>query len=375
MFSFFRKEKPGDLMSYLKEGQPETAKGPAYTLAHAGNESLMGGIEVEEAAGGLAPEIEEAAVLYANGKAGEAASLLNRFLLDHPNDRDPLPWHMLFDLYEASNQPGPFEDAAVEFAVKFERSPPTWSPRNQVREAPQPVPLLSFGEKTGADPARMQRFFREMDVAPYIRIDVSKAPAPDDDVARVMNQAIDTSLQRGKPVELIGAPGFAVRLSSARQGDRLTEAGWRVWLSTLQLMNKEADFEDVAVEYAITFELSPPSFKAPLPLPKRGGDKEEEAVSGGSRHVFHLQGVLGQGCEATLAELIHFAEERKSVIVNLSGLLRIDFTAVGTLLDTIMNLAQGGRRVDFIEGNEMVNTLLKIVGAGTFAGIHSRTRV
>mgnify|MGYP003424810776 CR=1 FL=1 len=73
MFSFFRKGKSVDLMAFLKESKAELARGPAYTQAKQPVQGANSGIEVLEAQGGLAPELEEAAVLYANGKIGETA--------------------------------------------------------------------------------------------------------------------------------------------------------------------------------------------------------------------------------------------------------------------------------------------------------------
>jgi len=376
VFSFFRKDKPEDLMAFLKEGQPEFASGPSYTLANAASESSAGGIEVQEAGGGLVPEFEEAAVLYANGKVGEAAALLNRYLLDHPDNRDPLPWYMLFDLYEASNQPESFEDAAVDFAVKFEHSPPTWAPRGHLKAASLPVPLMSFGEKFGnIERVKLERFMREAREAPFVRMEVSKCSAPDEETAKVMFDCLSQLDKMCKPVELIGGPGFAVRLGAAQQGDRLGETGWLLWLSTLRLIGKGVDFEDAAVGYAVAFELSPPSYVPPLALPMRGGEMPGDAQPSGPEQVFTLSGIIGPGSEIQLAQLARFAEGRKQIDINLAQVTRIDFAAVGLLLETLINLAQGDRAIQFIEGNEMVNALLNIVGANQFSVVHGRTRV
>ncbi len=376
MFSFFRKGKPEELMAFLKEGQPEFAPGPSYTLANAASEAEGSGIEVEEAGGGLVPEFEEAAVLYANGKVGEAAALLNHYLLDHPENRDPMPWYMLLDLYESSNQPEPFEDAAVDFAVKFEHSPPTWAPRGQLKVAVLPVPLMSFGDKFGnIERVKLQRFMQEARGAPFARLEVSKCPAPDEETAKVMLDCFVQLDRMLKPVELIGGPGFAVRLGAARQGDRLGEAGWLLWLSTLHLLGKETDFEDAAVGYAVAFELSPPSYVPPLALPGRSDGAASTEQPDGSGQVFNLSGIIGPGSEIQLRELVRFAEGRKKIDIDLAQVTRIDFAAVGLLLESVINLAQGERSIQFIEGNEMVNTLLKLVGAGQFAGIRSRTRI
>lgn len=373
MFNFFRKDKPEDLMAFLKEGQQEFAAGPNYTMMH-GADTGEAGIEVQEAAGGLAPELEEAAILYANGKVGEAASMINRYLMDHPENRDPHAWFMLFDLYEASNQPAPYEDAAVEFAVKFERSPPTWAPRGQLRTATSPAPLMSFGEKLGnVEKVRLDRFFQDAREAAYVRVDVTKCPAPDEDAARLMTDCLSRVDKLGKPLELLGGPGFAVRLAAAQQGGRLGEKGWLLWLAILRLLNKQDDYENAAVEYAIAFEVSPPSFLPPLPLPDRG-EPEAEAPAEDSQ-VLRLSGVIGPGGDFRMSDITRYAEGRKKVDIDLSGVSRIDFTAVGLLLETVIEVIQGGRKVVFKEGNELVNTLLHIVGISAYASVLGRTRI
>lgn len=374
MFSFFRKDKPEDLMAFLKEGQPDLGSGPAYSQAKPMAEEEYG-IEVQEAVGGLAPEFEEAAVLYANGKIGETATLLNRYLLDHPDSRDPLPWYMLFDLYEASGQAEPFEDAAVDFAVKFERSPPTWKPRGGASNtAAHPAPLMSYGEKYGSlERVRQQRFMQEAEDAPYVRLDLSKTQSPDQDTAQAILDDIVHLNDMGKPMELIGGPGFAVRLNAARQGNRLTEAGWFLYLAVLQILGKEAEFEDAAVDYAVAFEVSPPSYTPPRPLPSQVGQgkQEDQALPD---DTFVLSGLIVPGKEGLFRDLKKFAQGKPQVDVDLSQVARIDFAVVGLLLETLIELSQEGCKVRLKEGSELVNTLLQIVGAGQFATLQGRSR-
>lgn len=372
MFSFFRREKPEDLMAFLKEGQPEFESGPTYNKAVSLGEGA--GIEVTEALGGLSPELEEAAVLYANGKIGEAAALLNRYLLDNPDFRDPQPWYMLFDLYEGSDQAEPFEDAAVDFAVKFERSPPTWTPRGKPRMTSAPAPTMSYGERYGsAERVRQQRFFQEAQGAPFVRLDVSRTQTPDEETAQAILSDVVRLNDMKLPIELIGGPGFAVRLNAARQGDRLTESGWFLLLAVLQILGKEDDFENVAVDYAVAHEVSPPSYVPPRPIPDRRGANEVVQPQSGS--TFCLHGVVGPGNESQVKELSEFAIGRTQLEIDLSQVSRIDFAVIGLLLETLIEINQSGCKILFKEGNELVNTLLQIVGAGQFASILGRTRI
>ena len=370
MFSFFRKEKPEDLIAFLKEGQSEFEPSPSHNRALLGENE---GIEVTEALGGLAPELEEAAVMYANGKIGEAAAQLNRYLLDNPDLRDPQPWYMLFDLYEASDQAAPFEDAAVDFAVKFERSPPTWTPRRKPRQPLMPAPTMSYGERYGsAERVRQQHFFQEAQKAPFVRLDVSRTQTPDEMTAQAILTDIVQLNEMHMPIELIGGPGFAVRLNAARQGDRLTESGWFLLMSILQILGKEEDFENVAVDYAVAHEVSPPSYTPPLPIPVRKHMGHEQPESG---TAFNLYGIIGPGGESQLEDLKKFAQDKTQVEVDLSAVTRIDFAVVGLLLESLIQLDNVGCKVLFKEGNELVNILLQIVGAAQFATVLGRTRI
>lgn len=360
-------------MAFLKEGQPDASQGPVYTTVMP-KSSQDQGIEVLEAVGGLAPEFEEAAVLFANGKVGETATLLNRYLLDHPDSRDPLPWHMLFDLYEASGQREPFEDAAVEYAVKFERSPPTWHPRGQAPAPASPAPLMAYSEKYGSmERVKQPKFFQDAANAPYVRLDLSKVQSPDEETAQAILGEIGRLNDMNKPIELIGGPGFAVRLDAARQAGKLGARAWHLLLEVLRLMGKEEDFDNVAVDYAMAYEVSPPAYKPPLPLPKRAETGGAEAVPV-QESAFRLTGAIGPGSDAQIRELQRFATGRKEVDVDMSNLGRIDFAVVGMLLELIIELTQGGCHVTFREGNELVNTLLRIVGVSQFATIVPRKR-
>lgn len=374
MFSFFRKEKPDDFLAFLKEGQDAFGPGPSYSGAKLPAESSNSGIEVQEAIGGLPPELEEAAVLYANGKIGETATLLNRYLLDHRDNHDPLPWYMLFDLYEVSDQSAPFEDAAVDFAVRFERSPPTWTPRDKPKCASQPAPLMSYGEKYGSlERVKQNRFFLEAEQASYVRLDLSKTLAPDEETARAILNDILRLHEMRKPVELIGGAGFAVRLDAARQGERLSETGWFLFLAVLQLLGKEDDFDNAAVDYAVAFEVSPPSYTPPRALPNKNGN-QKNTVMPTPDAAFKLTGQIGPGCESQFKELKQFAQGRKQVEIDLGEVSRIDFSIVGLLLETLIGISGAGGKILFKEGNELVNTLLHIVGASQFSVVLGRTR-
>jgi len=375
VFSFFRKDKAGELMALLKAGQPNAANQPGFRVGkdHAGNQ--IPGIEVQETDSGLPADLEEAAVLYANGKVGDAAAQLNRYLLDHPDNKDPQPWYMLFDLYEASDQMEHFEDAAVDFAVRFEVSPPTWAPRAQLAgDTKTSQPLFSFtSEFTELARAKLARFTEDATKLPSVRLDFSRAPLPDEDYTRAMLHTL-VRLQDGqRHIKPIGATALLDKLKASQAEGGLSESGWLLALALLQLMGDERAFEDMAVDFAVRFEVSPPSYSPPAQVVKPARTGAATPAQGGG-FTYAFRDVIGPGCESQFAALTAFAEGLPRVEIDLSQVTRIDFSVVGLMLDTLINLTAGGRKVLFKEGNELVNTLLQVIGANQFATILGRTR-
>jgi len=67
--------------------------------------------------------LEEAAILYANGQAEQAVSVLLQALEDPTTaSLRPLAWIMLLDLYQATGDKPAFEEAALAYAAQFEAS-------------------------------------------------------------------------------------------------------------------------------------------------------------------------------------------------------------------------------------------------------------
>ena len=141
----------------------------------------------------------------------------------------------------------------------------------------------------------------------------------------------------------------------------------------MQILGREEDFDNAAVDYATLFEVSPPSYSQPRPLPIKNGVQKKQ-VSQSPEACFKLVGQIGPGTEMQFQDLKQFAQGRKQIEIDLSQVSRIDFSVVGLLLETLIGISGAGGKILFKEGNELVNTLLHIVGASQFAAVLGRTR-
>lgn len=381
MFDFFRKDKGSH-----KPVVPDTpaAPGPIPAAAPNGPTTLSGatlsgptgtGMLVEESDLALTPEVEEAVVLYASGHTGEATAALNRFILNNPANQDPLPWRLLFDIYEVTGQRRPFEDLAMDYAVRFEQSPPTWRVSEAAADATAKGehPSFAFGATLSPpDKAALDHFMRESMAAETVVLDFNKTSVPDQDAyARTLLDCLSSLATAGKAIQLVGGEAFVVRLNASRTSGQLSEPLWLLLLLLLQLQGKNDEFENVAVDYAVQFEISPPSYTPPKRV---ATEPAPVAPSGPHGLVFPLRGTIGPSESALFNELRNFAMPLPGVEVDLAQTDRIDFMVVGLLMDTVMALVQAGRHVVFKDGNEMVCLLLRMVGVGQLATIQPKTR-
>jgi anti-anti-sigma regulatory factor len=283
------------------------------------------------------------------------------------------PWLMLFDIHEASHHQELFEDLALDFAVRFERSPPVWAPTVDARQdAPSDALKFQFGQIFSAvDKARLQHFLLEAATATSVSLDFSQTPAPPPAYAKSLLDCIQRLRQLDKPIEVIGGPGFIVRLNSACSGERGDESGWLLLLAMEELMGDANGFEAIALAYAIRFEISPPSFVAPKALPDTTAPLEPVSEHADS---FRLEGLIGSKAAGQFEALEGFAVGRARVEVDLARVTRIDFACTGQVLDTLIRLKERGCQIRLKNCNTLVLALLRMIGADQYASLSLRKR-
>jgi ABC-type transporter Mla MlaB component len=134
-------------------------------------------------------------------------------------------------------------------------------------------------------------------------------------------------------------------------------APWLLLLELLLLTNREKDFEEAAMDYCVTYEVSPPSFEAP-----RHVSTAAPAPSHGDR--FMLPAMITTPEPALLAAIDAYAAERDTLVLDCSRLARIDYVSAGSLLARLAGQAATGRTVELRELNHLVAALLRLLGAG-----------
>jgi len=332
---------------------------PAGGVAHPEHDTAPQG-----ATPASAPAIDESAILYANGQSDAAEQLLRACLPALGRD-ERLPWWMLFDLYQADGREEAFESVAIDYASHFETSPPAWKPlpaAPAATAAARPGPALAAVEAFASmvDASVAARLTRVLDAtAPVVRLDFGRVTAIDADGAACLLAALQQLRGAGRELVLAGADTLLDILRPMLLiGQRgASPAPWLLLLELLLLTGREKQFEEAAMDYCVTYEVSPPSFEAPLRV-------STAAPAPGHGDRFMLPAVVSGPDGALLAAIDAYAQERETLVLDCSRLARIDYAGAGSLLARLDAHGAAGRAVELRELNHLVATLLRLLGAG-----------
>ena len=125
-------------------------------------------------------------------------------------------------------------------------------------------------------------------------------------------------------------------------------------------------FEDVAVDYAVTFEVSPPSWevsRVARPDPVRASPASAVA-QGAPVDAYVLQGEIRA---LRFGDLPAYAESHDVVVIDCARLSRMDFISAGALLNALTVIRRSGKPIVFHHPHRLVAELFVVVGLSTVA--------
>ncbi len=328
--------------------------------------------------------VEQGAQLFAMGQVGEARKILEAALKD--GKAIEAIWCLLFDVYRVLGAQETFEKLALDFARRFEKSPPAWGVQS-VSKTPAAGDGRASVALTGSLNSRCaSQFAKLVTVAKtrsMLRLDLSKIQDADNGGCALLLSTIHCL--KNTPCEMVlgGAEHLAEMLKDkVASGTRENDAVWLLQLELYQRLNLVDAFEEMALNYAITFEVSPPSWEAPKAVSSGAEDIDELPelfVDDEKAATLSLSGeLLNAGINSFLAIGAAFAEDsNEDVLVDFAQLSRIDQDSAMVLqqvLSALPRAERGERRVRLSGCSHMVAALLEMAGIGKLALVE-RARV
>lgn len=332
-----------------------------------------GDIHLENDIDPVEADIEQAAVLYANAQNDATRALLEHAVHVHSFGPGERLWLMLFDFYRLAGQHAPFDALALEYAKNFEKSPPPWRDGSAAKAAPARAAapggtVLFKGQLTGDNEAGFAAIEQALEKVARLRLELKVKEVDDGGAVRLLG-ALTKARRKGGEIELIGRDGLAAVLAQAIEAGRADNRScWLLLLELHQLMGHQETFDNTAIDYAVTFEVSPPSWepkRVAAPEPSSAATPAADAGSGEAQ-AFAVKGDIKL---ERFGGLPAFVETHDPVVLDLAEVTRIDFVSAGTLVNLLTPAKRAGKRVVIRHPNHLVAELLGVVGLRAVAEI------
>lgn len=343
------------------------------------------------------PDLEEAAILFANADYAGAEACLVDVLAQNPTEVTPALqeiWMTLFDLYRATGNQEAFDKLSIDFAAQFSRSAPLWF------SMPEQLGLASEAENSAAAPVRRDFNWNApssmtLQSVAALQASLGRSRSPwtmvwtrlasiDEAALPVLTQEFNRWGDQKAQLIFVGAERLQALLQAHTQsGDRSSNPEWwRLRMAALRLMAQPEEFELVALDYCVTYEVSPPSWVDPrcTYIDAAQGDSSSHGLlsssdaAEGARSAAPagLSGHIQSDATEALQTLEISARPGEPLVVPCDRLIRVDFSAAGSILNWAAGQQAQKREVHFKNLHRLVAVLFNVVGINEHAWIIPR---
>ena len=354
------------------------------------------------------PELDEAVIAFANADFDQCEqSLVGLIGVGGSRALHAETWLALFDLYRAIGQQQRFEGLALDYAQQFGRSAPQWfsMPRMVAEAASDERPQRSrIDGQVGwvcpehVDAEAVKRLSSQslqmplpwvFDWSALKGIDVEGCARLSELFRHWIGQKLDMRWLGGEKL-------FALLQETAPTGVRDADpAYWLLRLDALRMTNRPDQFDEAAIDYCVTYEVSPPSWERALCQVRVSGvDQSTQAPSMSvvselstsfmESRLIDEPGLVQVASVELSGQLVgDIGEQLRKIdaqlglssVVNVSctRLIRVDFIAAGDLLNWVLSRRTENRSVNFVEAHRLVALFFGAMGINEHASVKVRT--
>lgn len=338
--------------------------------------------------------LEDAAIRYAQGDdAGAEAVLLQMTAPESPQADQNEIWRALLDLYRATGDAEKFGAASTRYAQRFKRPGPEWiSLRSLARDAqasfdamPVPASVPDDQPPPGADWTCPRELMRE-GLAELTRalagagavwhMDWRSLAVIDHDAAAPLRALFNHWADSPVQLRFSGASQLLAVLEKASPtGDRSVDVvWWQLRLAVLRTLHEADAYELAALNYCITFEVSPPAWIDPRGTYAAVDTEVAPAPAYSEPSRAALVGHLGGDCQQLLLRLDADLKNALMPTVSCDALLRVDLEGARALVDWVAGHEEQGRRIEFVDAHRLVAAFFHVVGITDHASVSIRSK-
>lgn len=357
------------------------------------------------------PVLDEAVISFANAEFEHCEQTISALIApEGPRARHAETWLALFDLYRATGQQQPFESLALEYLQQFGWSPPQWfsipqlianeSSLKAVTLSPSARPAPGTGVGWVA-PDRLQMEgvmelrARTLQMPMPWLLDWTSLQAIEPEACNELTQILRHWSRQSINMRWIGFDHLlSVLGDTAPPGVRDADpVYWLLKLEVLRLADRPDRFDEVAIDYCVTYEVSPPSWERAVCLVKMVDSSGLTMASrmsvtdvptgfvdsriideadGERTAAVELSGQLVGDIDRVLEPLAAKLGNAGVVNINCARLIRMDFVAAGGLLNWVLQRRTENRLVHFEDAHRLIGLFFNAMGINEHARVKVR---
>lgn len=332
------------------------------------------------------PDLEEAAVRFANGDDAGAETVLLTALRAQPALTVVVQAQAeaLFDLYRSLGQQASFVREAESFARQFGCPAPVWT---ALSKAPDSQPLATSAALAWHSPAQLDvpalaSLPELLPVTDCVLLDWSGLREMSAAAAQRLAALFAAWSTQPGCLEFRGEQVLVqlVRAATPRGARQTAAFWWKLRMDLLRVLQWQDDFELAAFEYCMTFEAAPDAW-----APARCGLRQPgAALSGASTpaaptapsargQAVALVGELYGDVVAGLPVLDNAVKPTQTLIISCQQLIRVDFSAAGSLLNWVAQGQALGYQIEFSDVPFLVAAFFNLIGINQHAQVLTRS--
>ncbi|MFN9748090.1 MAG: hypothetical protein ACK53K_07240 [Burkholderiales bacterium] len=388
-----------------QDTKPLVQRGPLPTSAADSSDVASDGLKINGVEN--APEFEALMIAFANADFPSCEqSLLSLIGVGGSRENDSESWLVLFDFYQATGEAAKFEELALQYCIKFGLSSPQWfsMPAMMGKSRPEktepvtgdsrqsPLIWVCLDHLDQNAVARLESISMQMP-QPWV-FDWTNLKSIDTEACHRLTKVLRSLCSQRVQIHWVGgAELFKILNDMCVVGNRdVDPVFWDLRFEVLRMANRAAEFDDAAMDYCITYEVSPPSWVAPRCDAKISASKEDQAPPFPDYFFSHeaesrrselsqtsqtkgleISGQLLGDITETLAQLDQRIKEGPVISVSCTRLIRLDFMAAGHLLNWVLTKCHQNRSVIFTDVHRLVALFLGTTGISRHAKVKVKT--
>lgn len=346
--------------------------------------------------------VDEAAIVYAGddeqSSATQATEMLLGFLKQTGGQANTKVWFMLLDIYQATGKRDQYEKLSLLFANRFRTSPPSWedavgAPRGAAAAAASTSAgagganvLIIEGPASELLGARAKPFLVASRTAKNCKLDVSRMKM-DTSTMQGLGTLFEIMKELRKhkvAATLMGENHVAKWLEKTVQERKALvtpslddKPYWDLLLEILQWRGLMEQFEELSLEFTITYEVSGPGWEDNGVMTIESvAEVEEVHEAGADKGMILPEPVITDVSVQRLHdEIQHAIANLGEAKLDFGAVRRMDFTAAGTFMNMLVGLGEEkSRKVVLVNPSELIISLGDVLGFTQMLTVAPRKR-